>query len=84
MRLGQTNVDFLDEHENVIGSLDIIVNPQKDTDRVVIHNHPALTGYSTYHCGPVGCENFEEIPAKEQASTPPLPQERGATDQGPN
>jgi hypothetical protein len=69
-RLGQTNVDFLDDHGSVIGSIDIVVTRQTATDRVVVYDHPSLGAYSSYHCRPTGCEHFEEIPTKEQALAP--------------
>jgi hypothetical protein len=71
--LGQTNVDFLDDHGSVIGSMDIVVIRQTTTDRVVVYDHPTLGAYSSYHCGPNGCEHFEEIPTKEQALAPDMP-----------
>ena len=69
-RLGRTNVDFLDEHGNLMGSMDVRVVRQTVNDRVVIYNRPSLGAYSAFHCGPHGCERFEEIPAKEEALTP--------------
>jgi Flp pilus assembly secretin CpaC len=50
--LGRTNVDFLDDHGSVIGSMEIIVTRQSTTDRVVVYDHPTLGAYSSYHCGP--------------------------------
>jgi hypothetical protein len=75
-RPGRTNVDFLDEHGAVIGSMDVTVVRQSTKDRVVIYNRPSLGAYSTFHCGQRGCEHFEEIPNKEEALTPNLPQDR--------
>src|SRR5271154_5552082 len=75
--LGQTNVDFLDDHGTVIGRMDIVVVRQSITDRVVIYNHPSLGAFSSYHCAPNGCEHFEEIPSKEQASAPNTTGDRG-------
>ena len=69
-RLGQTNVDFLDDHGAVIGSVDILVVRQSTADKVVVYDHPTLGAYSSYHCGSLGCEHFEEIPSKEQALAP--------------
>jgi Pilus formation protein N terminal region len=69
-RLGRTNIDFLDEHGKLMGSMDVRVVRQGVNDRVVIYNHPSLGAYSAFHCGPNGCEHFEEIPAKEEALTP--------------
>jgi hypothetical protein len=77
-RLGQTNVDFLDDRGSVIGSMDIVVVRQSTSDRVVIYDHPSLGAYSPYHCGANGCEHFEEIPAKEQALAPNIPGDRGS------
>jgi hypothetical protein len=74
-RLGQTNVDFLDEQGRTIGSVNIIVNQQKTPDRVLIHDRPSLSAYSSYHCGPTNCEFFEEIPTKEQAFVPSITEE---------
>jgi hypothetical protein len=75
-RLGRTNIDFLDDHGNLIGSMDVTVIRQSITDRTVIYDHPTLGAYSAYHCGPSGCEHFEEIPSKEEALTPNVPQDR--------
>ena len=75
--LGRTNVDFLDDHGGVIGSMDIVVTQQSTTDRVVVYDHPTLGAYSTYHCGPGACEHFDEIPAKEQALAPGTPEDHG-------
>lgn len=75
--LGRTNVDFLDEHDDVIGSTEIVVTRQSITDRVVVYDHPTLGAYSSYHCAPNGCEHFEEIPTKEQALAPSMPQDNG-------
>ena len=69
-RLGRTNIDFLDDHGSLMGSMDVRVVRQTISDRVVIYNHPSLSAYSAFHCGPNGCEHFEEIPAKEEALTP--------------
>ena len=75
-RLGRTNVDFLDDHGSVIGSMDVVVVRQSTTDRVVVYDHPTLEAHSAYHCGPNGCERVEEIPAKEQASAPAAPEDQ--------
>jgi hypothetical protein len=69
-RLGRTNIDFLDEHGNLMGSMDVRVVRQNVNDRVVIYNRPSLGAYSAFHCGSNGCEHFEEIPPKEEALTP--------------
>ena len=69
-RLGRTNVDFLDEHGNLMGSMDVRVVRQSVNDRVVIYDRPSLGAYSAFHCGANGCERFEEIPPKEEALTP--------------
>ena len=69
-RLGRTNVDFLDEHGNLMGSMDVRVVRQSINDRVVIYDRPSLGAYSAFHCGANGCEHFEEIPPKEEALTP--------------
>ena len=69
-RLGRTNVDFLDDRGTVISSVDVVVVRQSTTDRVVVYDHPTLEAFSSYHCGSIGCEHFEEIPAKEQALAP--------------
>ena len=45
-------------------------------DRVVVYDRPSLGAYSAFHCGPNGCEHFEEIPDKEEALTPNAPQVR--------
>jgi hypothetical protein len=76
-RLGRTNIDFLDDHGSLIGSMDVRVVRQSTNGRVVIYNRPTLGAYSTFHCGQKGCEHFEEIPNKEEALTPNLPQDRG-------
>ena len=76
-RLGRTNIDFLDDHGSLIGSMDVRVVRQSINGRVVIYNRPSLGAYSTFHCGQKGCEHFEEIPNKEEALTPNLPQDRG-------
>ena len=68
-RLGRTNIDFLDEHGNLMGSMDVRVVRQSVNDRVVVYDRPSLGAYSAFHCGPNGCEHFEEIPAKEEAQT---------------
>jgi Pilus formation protein N terminal region len=75
-RPGRTNIDFLDDHGTLIGSMDVTVVRQSTKDRVVIYNRPSLGAYSTFHCGQKGCEHFEEIPNKEEALTPNLPQDR--------
>ena len=75
-RLGRTNIDFLDDHGSLMGSMDVRVVRQTVTDRVVIYNHPSLSAYSAFHCGSKGCEHFEEIPAKEEALTPGASQAR--------
>jgi hypothetical protein len=69
-RLGRTNIDFLDEHGNLMGSMDVRVVRQSVNDRVVVYDRPSLGAYSAFHCGANGCEHFEEIPAKEEALTP--------------
>src|SRR5271169_1198317 len=51
VRLGRTNVDFLDELGGVISSVDVVVVRQSTTDRVVVYNHPTLGAFSSYHCG---------------------------------
>jgi hypothetical protein len=76
-RTGRTNIDFLDDHGTLIGSMDVTVARQSVRDRIVIYNRPSLGAYSTFHCGQKGCEHFEEIPNKEEALTPNLPQDRG-------
>jgi len=76
-RIGRTNVDFLDDHGDVISSMEVVVIRQSTTDRVVVYDHPTLGAYSTYHCGLSGCEHFEEIPTKEQALAPGAPGEHG-------
>jgi Pilus formation protein N terminal region len=76
-RAGRTNIDFLDDHGALIGSMDVTVVRQSAKGRVVIYNRPSLGAYSTFHCGQKGCEHFEEIPNKEEAQTPNLPQDRG-------
>jgi Pilus formation protein N terminal region len=75
-RLGRTNVDFLDDHGSLIGSMDVRVVRQSTTDRVVIYNRPSLGAYSAFHCRTSGCEHFEEIPGKEEAQSPAAPQIR--------
>jgi Pilus formation protein N terminal region len=75
-RTGRTNIDFLDDHGTLIGSMDVTVVRQGVRDRVVIYNRPSLGAYSTFHCGQKNCEHFEEIPNKEEALTPNLPQDR--------
>jgi Pilus formation protein N terminal region len=75
-RLGRTNIDFLDDHGTLIGSMDVAVVRQSAKGRIVIYNRPSLGAYSTFHCGQKGCEHFEEIPNKEEAQTPNLPQDR--------
>jgi hypothetical protein len=74
-RLGRTNIDFVDEHGNLMGSMDVRVVRQSINDRVVIYDRPrsALFGVPLR---PSGCEHFEEIPAKEEALTPGIPQAR--------
>jgi hypothetical protein len=76
-RPGRTNIDFLDDHGALIGRIDVSVVRQSTQDRIVIYNRPSLGAYSTFHCGYNGCEHFEEVPNKEEALTPGLPQERG-------
>jgi Pilus formation protein N terminal region len=76
-RLGRTNIDFLDDHGSLLGSMEVVVVRQSITDRVVIYDRPSLGAYSAFHCGQHGCEHFEEIPNKEEALTPNLPQDRG-------
>jgi hypothetical protein len=75
-RLGRTNIDFLDDHGSLIGSMDVRVVRQTTNDRVVIYNRPSLGAFSTFHCGPNGCEHFEELPNKEEALSPNAPQVR--------
>ena len=75
-RPGRTNIDFLDDHGTLIGSMDVTVVRPSTKDRVVIYNRPSLGAYSTFHCGQKGCQHFEEIPNKEEALTPNLPQDR--------
>jgi Pilus formation protein N terminal region len=82
-RPGRTNIDFLDEHGTLIGSMDVTVVRQSAKDRIVIYNRPSLGAYSTFHCGQKGCEHFEEIPNKEEALTPNLSQDRGLTGMPP-
>jgi Pilus formation protein N terminal region len=74
--LGRTNVDFLDDRGSVISSVDVVVVRQSTTDRVVVYDHPTLGAFSSYHCGSLGCEHFEEIPTKEQALSPGAPGEQ--------
>jgi hypothetical protein len=78
-RAGRTNIDFLDDRGTLIGSMDVTVVRQSAKGRVVIYNRPSLGAFSTFHCGQKGCEHFEEMPNKEEALTPNLPQERGPT-----
>jgi len=54
----------------------VVVVRQSTTDRVVVYDHPTLGAFSSYHCGSIGCEHFEEIPAKEQALSPGAPGEQ--------
>ena len=75
-RLGRTNIDFLDDHGSLIGSMDVRVVRQSITDRVVIYNRPSLGAYSAFHCGSNGCAHFEEMPDKEEALSPGGPQTR--------
>jgi hypothetical protein len=75
-RLGRTNIDFLDEHGRLIGSMDVRVVRQSIADRVIIYNRPSLGAYSAFHCGPNGCAHFEEMPDKEEALSPSAPQTR--------
>jgi hypothetical protein len=75
-RLGRTNIDFLDDHGSLIGSMDVRVIRQSITDRVVVYNRPSLGAYSAFHCGPNGCAHFEEMPDKEEALSPSAPQTR--------
>lgn len=75
-RLGRTNIDFLDDHGSLIGSMDVRVIRQSINDRVVIYDRPSLGAYSTFHCGPNGCAHFEEMPDKEEALSPGAPQTR--------
>lgn len=75
-RLGRTNIDFLDDHGSLIGSMDVRVVRQSITDRVVIYNRPSLGAYSAFHCGPNGCAHFEEMPDKEETLSPGAPQTR--------
>jgi Pilus formation protein N terminal region len=75
-RLGRTNIDFLDEHGTLIGSMDVSVIRQTITDRVVIYNRPSLGAYSAFHCRPNGCAHFEEMPDKEEALSSGAPQTR--------
>ena len=75
-RLGRTNIDFLDDHGSLIGSMDVRVVRQSISDRVVIYNRPTLGAYSAFHCGPKGCAHFEEMPDKEEALSPGAPQTR--------
>jgi len=75
-RLGRTNIDFLDDHGSLIGSMDVRVIRQSIIDRVVIYNRPSLGAYSAFHCGPNGCAHFEEMPDKEEALSPNAPQQR--------
>ena len=75
-RLGRTNIDFLDEHGSLIGSMDVRVVRQSSADRVVIYNRPSLGAFSAFHCRTNGCEHFEEIPDKEEAQSPAAPQTR--------
>lgn len=69
-RLGRTNIDFLDDHGSLMGSMDVRVVRQTTSDRVVIYDRPSLGAYSAFHCGPNGCEHFEEIPDKEGGLSP--------------
>jgi hypothetical protein len=39
-RLGRTNIDFVDEHGNLMGSMDVRVVRQSINDRVVIYDRP--------------------------------------------
>jgi len=41
-RLGRTNIDFVDEHGNLMGSMDVRVVRQSINDRVVIYDRPSL------------------------------------------
>jgi Pilus formation protein N terminal region len=75
-RLGRTNIDFLDEHASLIGSMDVRVVRQSIADRVIIYNRLSLGAYSAFHCGPNGCAHFEEMPDKEEALSPSAPQTR--------
>jgi hypothetical protein len=75
-RLGRTNIDFLDDHGSLIGSMDVRVIRQSSTDRVVIYNRPSLGAFSSFHCRTNGCEHFEEIPDKEESQSPSAPQSR--------
>src|ERR1700721_3076579 len=46
-RLGRTNIDFLDDHGTLIGSMDVAVVRQSAKGRIVIYNRPSLGAYST-------------------------------------
>ena len=76
-RLGRTNIDFLDDHGSLIGSMDVTVIRQSKSNRVVIYNQPSLGAYSAFHCEQRGCEHFEERPTNEETLTPNVPQDRG-------
>ena len=69
-RVGRTNVDFLDDEGDLIGSVDVVVGEQKSADQVQVYDHPSLSAHSSYHCHSGGCDYFEEIPAKEQSVSP--------------
>jgi hypothetical protein len=74
-RLGRTNIDFVDEHGNLMGSMDVRWSGKASTTGS--SSTIALARrYSAFRCGPSGCEHFEEIPAKEEALTPGIPQAR--------
>src|SRR3984885_5760356 len=75
-RLGRTNIDFLDDHGSLIGSMEVRVIRQRITDRGVIYDRQSLGTYSSFHCGPNGCAHFEEMPYKEEALSPGAAQTR--------
>src|SRR6202046_5850861 len=44
--LGRTNIDFLDDHGSLIGSMDVTVIRQSIYNRVVFYNRPSLVASS--------------------------------------
>ena len=68
-RVGQTNVDFLDDHGTVIGSMDIVVirqSPRTESWFMITPPWGLVLRIIADH----RMEHFEEIPTKEQAWRP--------------
>jgi hypothetical protein len=65
-RLGRTNIDFLDEHGNLMGSMDVRVVRQSINDRVVIYDRPSLGAIRRSVAGRAAASTSRKFPPRRK------------------